>query len=210
MQNRKHTAWKKNRKLTNVHGGRMSPKITDNIFNRMHSLRRPGPGETTPIVIEDNPSRDYYFPADGAQCLAALRKLPRKDVDELTHLWLRRPGIAHRRIGSPLATFICGSGVRVIVMYPWRVDGRLCVGRARPTPGVRRDYERFGAVIETHRGWWYICFEREPLRDFFLHVLFHEVGHHVDWYRRHWSKANVKGTEEAAEQYALRHSRGLP
>jgi uncharacterized FlgJ-related protein len=32
--------------------------------------------------------------------------------------------------------------------------------------------------------------------------LAHEIGHHVDWYSRHWSKANRKQTEEVADQYA--------
>ncbi len=40
MQTRKETAWKRNRKLGDVKGGRTQPKITDNIFARVHSLQR--------------------------------------------------------------------------------------------------------------------------------------------------------------------------
>jgi hypothetical protein len=65
MRSRKHTAWKENRKFGDVHGGRSHPKITDNIFNRLHSFSRPGPHDPTPILVEDNPSSDYFFPLDG-------------------------------------------------------------------------------------------------------------------------------------------------
>lgn len=37
-QSRKETAWKKNRKFGDVKGGRMRPKLADNIFNRQHNL----------------------------------------------------------------------------------------------------------------------------------------------------------------------------
>lgn len=39
------------------------------------------------------------------------------------------------------------------------------------------------------------------------HLRYHEVGHHVDWYRRHWSKANLREVEEAADQYAVRFAK---
>ncbi len=41
------------------------------------------------------------------------------------------------------------------------------------------------------------------LRRYWIHILYHEVGHHVDWYGRHWSKANLREVEEFADQYAM-------
>ncbi len=35
------------------------------------------------------------------------------------------------------------------------------------------------------------------------YLLFHEIGHHVDRYTRHWSKANQRQIEEVADQYAF-------
>lgn len=35
------------------------------------------------------------------------------------------------------------------------------------------------------------------------HLFYHEVGHHVDRYFRHWSKANHSVIEEVANQYAF-------
>lgn len=204
MRSRKHTAWKKNRKFGDVHGGRTTPKLTDQIFERLHSLRPPGVGVETPIVIEDNPSREYHFPLSGEECVQALESLPAGHAEGLTHLWLRRPSGVDRRNGLPLAEFICGSGVRLIVMYPWRVDGRLCLGRSRPTGKAPQEYERFGASILLDRGWWYAEFGPQPLREYCVHILYHEVGHHLDWYTRRWSTANVKQTEDAADHYAVR------
>ena len=204
LRSKKHTAWRRNRKFGDVYGGRSRRKIANGIFNRAHSLSPPLSGQVTPIVIQDNPSRDYFFPLSAEECVEALRALPRGDFAGITHLWLRRPGGADRRGGLPLAEFICGSGVRLIVLYPWRSDRRLCLGRERPVGKVSKEFSRFGAAPFKHRGWWYAQFSGPELRRYCVHILYHEVGHHVDWYRRSWTAANVAQTEEAAEQYAVR------
>ncbi|PIF45258.1 hypothetical protein CLU96_2259 [Chryseobacterium sp. 52] len=61
-QNRKETAWKKNRKFGDIHGGRTKLKYTDGIFKRLHSLLPPTAEQETPIFIIENTSRDFYFP----------------------------------------------------------------------------------------------------------------------------------------------------
>ncbi len=204
MLSRKQTAWKKSRKLGDVYGGRRWPKLTDRIFNRAHSLQRPAPGEETPILLEDNPSRDHFFPLDGRECLQALTALPEAHVRGLTHLWLRRPRSSESTASPRLAEFICGSGVRVIILYPWRRDLRLCVGRARPPARTVRVYQRFEAELVHEGGSWYFAFDERSLRRFYVeHLLYHEVGHHVDRYQRHWSKANRSQVEEFADQYAI-------
>ncbi len=185
----------------------MSPKLADRVLNRAHSLLRPGPDQALPILIEDNPSRDWFFPLTGEECLAAIQALPERDYEALTHLWMRRPSGADRRRGVPLAEFICGSGVRLIVMYPWRVDRRICFGRKRPIGRIANEYKRFGAPPFRERGWWYAEFSEADLRRFFVHVLFHEVGHHVDRFSRTWSKANVRQVEEFADQYAMQYTK---
>jgi hypothetical protein len=37
-QNRKETAWKKNRKFSEIHGGRAPLKCADGIFKRHHNI----------------------------------------------------------------------------------------------------------------------------------------------------------------------------
>jgi hypothetical protein len=68
----------------------MRRKMTDNIFERLHSLNPPGPFDARPIVISENPSRDFVFPVSADDVLDRLRELPAEDVAGLTHLWLRR------------------------------------------------------------------------------------------------------------------------
>lgn len=92
-------------------------------------------------------------------------------------------------------------------MYPWAEDRRVCLGRDKPTGRMVKEYTRFGAMPFRSKGWWYAEFSPEELRRFNVHVLYHELGHHVDWYYRHWSKANRRVTEEAAEQYAMGYSK---
>ncbi len=206
MLSRKQTAWKKSRKFGDIKGGRMRRRLTDNIFRRFHTLRSPGPTDELPIRLEDNPSGQYIFPLSARECAEAIRGLPGSD-QSITHIWLKRPGPKDLKRGMPLAEFICGSGVRLITIYPWRRDLRMCLGRARPTGKQAVAYTRFHGQVFRERGWWYVSFEKSDLRRYFVHVLFHEVGHHVDWYRRRWSKANRRAAEEAADQYAMRYDR---
>ncbi|MGK0264505.1 MAG: hypothetical protein ACI8UD_003166 [Planctomycetota bacterium] len=112
-----------------------------------------------------------------------------------------------RKGDLPLAEFICGSGVRLIVVYPWRVDRRLCLGKSRPAGSGSQELERFGACILGDRGWWYAEFDLDALRRYSVHVLYHEVGHHLDWYERRWSAANLKQAEDADDEYAVRFAR---
>jgi hypothetical protein len=94
--------------------------------------------------------------------------------------------------------------VRLIVLYPWRRDLQLCVGRLRPAARTVRVYEGFQAELVQRAGFWYFDFVRANLRRFYVeHLLYHEVGHHVDSYQRHWSKASGARLEAFADQYAI-------
>jgi hypothetical protein len=53
-QNRKETAWKKNRKFSEIHGGRTRLKCADGIFKRHHNILPPAIGQETPIFIVEN------------------------------------------------------------------------------------------------------------------------------------------------------------
>jgi hypothetical protein len=177
--------------------------MTDNIFARAHSLQRPADGQRLPLLLQDNPSRDYVFPVGVEEAAAALERLPAQHREGITHIWLRKRTRHQGRPDAPLAEFICGSGVRVVVLYAWPADGVLPLGRRKPPQGEIAHFIRFGGVLRQVRGSWAISFETAGLRRFYLeHLLCHEVGHHVDWYTRLWSKANSKEVEAAADQYA--------
>ncbi len=200
---RKLTPWKKSRKFGDVYGGRKWPKIADSIFNRCHDLEAPEVGRDLPILLQDNPSRDFYFPISALEAKTALEELPNYDVSGITHIWCRRLRKTEFNSRSqPLAQFVCGSGVRAIVLYPWSRDQTRTFSQVSDQ-SLLNEMRRLGFVVTKSKGVWSVSATEEQLRLFYInHLLFHEVGHHVDWYCRHFSAANEKATEDAANQYA--------
>lgn len=193
MKHRSKTPWKKSRTYGDIYGGRLRRRMTDNIFLRLHSLKPPAPGQPVPIFIEDNPSRDYYFPISKTDLEEILAKLPEDEVEGLTHIWLRRRAVNLEGEKGYFGEFICGSKVRVIVIYPWPVDGKRFLGKKKPSLREVKEYRRFNAELLKEKGKWYLYLDGENLKKFHLESIFlHEIGHHIDWYYRHWSKANKK------------------
>lgn len=197
MKHRSKTPWKKSRTYGDIYGGRSRRRITDNIFNRYHSLKPPAPHQAQPLLIEDNPSRAYYFPVSKTDIEEVLAKLPKEDTEGLTHIWLRRYATNVKGKKGCFAEFICGSKVRVVVIYPWPVDGKRFLGHRKPSMRQVREYRRFNAELINEKGRWYVYLDGENLKRFYLECIFlHEIGHHIDGYHRHWSKANRKQLEE--------------
>jgi hypothetical protein len=202
---RKQTAWKKNRKFGDIYGGRERKKITDGIMCRHHSLLPHSPHEELPIYIVDNPSRDFFFPLQPNEIAQELQHLPKDDWSTITHIWLRRFKKSEYNTGElPMAEFICGSGVRLIVLYPWPVDMRLFISKKRPSDRQLKLYSSYKTdLIETSNGW-FLEWKLPELKNFYIEtLLFHEIGHNVDWYRRRWTSANQNAIEEYADQYAF-------
>jgi len=210
---RKRTAWKKSRKFGDVKGGRVAPKLNDGIFRRVHSLAVPGKNDVLPIVCEDNPSRDFFFPLSASEILTELERLPKEHVANITHIWLRRfKKSEYEKSEVPLACFMAGSGVRAIVIYPWPIDLKLSMGRKKPSERVLKMFAPYSeALLETDKGW-FLEFTESALKDLYVELLlYHEIGHHIDRYNRRWTRANRRNLEEFADQYAYERTslRGL-
>ncbi len=202
---RKHTPWKKSRKFGDIYGGRQRLRLSDNIFARAHSLKPPSKFDELPVLIEDNPSRDFFFPISAEEADKAMKALPKEDYGGITHIWLRRIKKSDYEKGQlPFAEFICGSGVRLIVLYPFPKDMKMVLGKKKPSARFLKELKKWNASIECIKGGWIARWDIASLRSWYINcLLYHEVGHHVDWYNRHWSKANSKKLEEFAEQYAM-------
>ena len=155
--------------------------------------------------MQDNPSRDYFFPISVDEAEEALQALPKRDFDGITHIWLRRFKKTEYEKGElPLAEFICGSGVRVIILYPFPNSMLLTLGKLKPSNRKLKELEKWCCDIRRKNGNWVARWKLLALRKYYINsLLYHEVGHHVDWFNRHWSDANVKQTEEFADQYAI-------
>ncbi len=207
-QGRKETAWCKNRKPGSIRGGRNQLKIPNKVFTRLHSISPPTKDQELPLIIEDNCSREFFFPFNAQEILEALSHLPTSHTSGLTHLWLRRIRKRDYKSGNfPFGSYICGSGVRLIVLYPWPQDMTLRFGKKRPLKKVLNNYKQWTEDLFIEDGKWCLRWTEEAIKRFYIEdLLFHEVGHHVDYYYRRWSEANLKQVEEFACQYAIHWS----
>jgi hypothetical protein len=209
---RKHTAWKKNRKLGDVQGGRKRPKLSDGIFKRRHNLKALAPGQERPVFIVDNPSRDFYFPVTAGEVKETLAKLPVEHTAFLTHIWLCKVSKKDYENGNTIqGEFICGSGVYLIRLYAFPKDNKMLFGQSKPTHKQLNFYKTYCTDLRQDKKGWYLQWEPEKIRDYFLQkLLMHEIGHCVDYvYHHRWSKANNKQVEDFADNYAVAWSNRL-
>lgn len=205
-QNRKETAWKKNRNFSDIHGGRMRLKCADGIFNRKHNLLPPIEGQETPIFIIENTSRDFYFPVTIDEIKETLKKLPKEHTEYLTHIWLSKVKKSEYLKGEvPQGEFICGSKVYLIKLYAVPIDNKMLFGQTKPTNKQLSFYKPYCSNLICDKNGWYLQWTTESYKKYYLEkLLLHEIGHCVDYiYKRDWSKANHKQIEDFADNYAV-------
>jgi len=203
-QNRKETAWKKSRKFGDVKGGRKWPKIVDRVFNREHNLSPPIEGEETPIFIIDNPSRDFFFPVSKDEIKEFLEKLPTEHSENLTHIWLKKISKKDFLKERVQGCFICGSGVNLIVLYPFPKDLTMNFGNKKPDKKTLKWYSKYKPELIEEKGNWKLIWSKEKIKEYYLEGLFlHEIGHKMDSInQRYWSKANKRKIENFADNFA--------
>lgn len=196
--------WRKNRRFGDIHGGRTHLRFSDNIVARLHSFRKPSESDELPILIEDNPSRNFFHPISAAEAHEAISQLPNGDGEGITHIWCRRLKLSEERCEERnLAEFICGSGVRLVVLYAWPKNMEM-IWKSKPRQKLISEFNRLGISMRKNNSGYHIKPTLEQLRRFYIQtLLFHEIGHHVDRYYRRMSQANSKEVEEFAAQYAI-------
>jgi hypothetical protein len=204
---RKETAWKKSRKFGDIKGGRTFPKITDRIFNRKHSLRKPSSTDELPIFIIDNPSKDFYFPITEDEILEPLNQLPTEHREKITHIWLRKVKKAdYEKHETFQGMFICGSGVNLIVLSAFPTNLQMIFGNKRPTKRTLKLYSEWTQDLhfDEKKKVWFLQWKVEEIPDYYLNsLLLHEIGHFVEsMYFKFWSKAARQKREDFADNYA--------
>ncbi len=202
QRNRKETAWKKSRKFGDVKGGRKRPKLADNIFNRQHNFLAPTENEDAPIFKVDNSSRDFYFPVTVDEIKQFLERLPTEHTENLTHIWLRKMTYKeYEKEGKFQGCFICGSGVNLIVLYPFPKNLKMELGSKKPSSKTLKWYSAYEPELVSTDGNWALIWTVEKIKRYYLEgLLLHEIGHQMDsMYHRFWS-ANYK--KQRAENYA--------
>ncbi|NDV59362.1 hypothetical protein [Bacteroides sp. 519] len=206
IRNRKETAWKKNRRFSDFHGGRMRLKCTDGIFKRYHDLLPPAEGEEKPVFFIENTSKDFYYPVTVDEIKETLEKLPKEHVETITHVWLDKVKTKDYLTGETLqGEYICGSGVYLIKLYAVPKDNKMRFGQKKPTNKQLSFYKSYCMDLRHDKKGWYLQWTSEKMKQYFLErLLLHEIGHCVDFiYNRHFSKANRKQLEDFADSYAM-------
>jgi hypothetical protein len=204
VQTRKHTAWKKNRKFGDIIGGRKRTKLADNIFNRRHNLIAPKEGQEKPIFITDNPSRDFYFPMTIEEVKEILGRLPNEHTKHLTHVWLKKIKKSEYLNGETFqGSFICGSGVYLIVINPFPIDNKMRLGKNKPLKKILNYYKDFTNELKEDQDGWFLLWSEENIKKYYLeNLLLHEIGHSIDsFYERYWSKASKQKRENWADNF---------
>jgi hypothetical protein len=206
MQTRKHTAWKKNRKFSVIHGGRERLSMHDNIFKREHNLFPPTKGEEIPIFMVDNTSRNYFHPIGMEDIKHVLAQLPKKDVAYLTHIWLKS-----KPFDFTLQTnHIWGRGVDLIVLYAFPCNLQMRI-KHKPTEKDIREHEKYSKEWKEDKDGWYLEFTAAGIKQFYIEkLLLYSVGHMVNtiWLRYAKNSSNKK-TSDFAMQYANNQSKNL-
>lgn len=205
IRNRKETAWKKSRKFGDVKGGRMRPKLADNIFNRQHNLQKVSVTDETPIFIVDNPSKNFYFPVTIEEIKAFLKELPEELTTNLTHIWLRKISKKeYEKEGSLQGCFICGGGVNLIVLYPFPRNMMMKLGKKKPTNKIIKWYSNYEPKLVENKKGWFFLWTLDKIKRYYLEgLLLHEIGHQMDSYhKRYWSKNYKERGEKFADNFA--------
>ncbi len=187
-------------------GGRRHPKLADQIFKSQHNLLAPSAGQETSIFIEDNPSKDFFFPVTAEQVRKTLEKLPKEHSKELTHVWFRKVKRTDYQNGNAVqGSFISGSGVNLIVLHPFPNDLKMRFGDKKPELKQLKFYAPYTTQLGSDENGWFLKWEVERIKDYYLErLLLHEIGHHIDsMYHRFWSKAYKQKAENFADNYAV-------
>ena len=204
MLSKKLTAWKKNRKFGDVYGGRNFPKLADKIFNRKHNLLPPNSTEETPIFINENPSRDFYFPITIDEIKLTLAKLPIEHTEHLTHIWLQKIKKSDYLNGDTFqGCFICGSKVYLIVLHPFPIDNKMRLGKIKPENKTLNYYKKYTTDLHQDDKGWFLQWSEEAIKDYYLNdLLLYQIGQSVaSFYKRYWSVASNKKSVDFANNF---------
>lgn len=185
-------------------GGRKSPRLADKIFNRKHNLTTPGEGDEKPIFIIDNPSRDFYFPVTVEEVKRVIGSLPGKHTAHLTHIWFQKIKKSDYLNGDTFhGSFVCGSGVYLIIIHPFPADNKMRFGKTKPLKKTLNFYKDFTTDIGEDKDGWFLQWTEEQIRKYYSEcLLLHEIGHSIDsFYKRYWSKATGQKRENWADNY---------
>lgn len=206
MQSRKFTSWKKSKKFGDVQGGRQVPKLADRIFNRQHNLEAPNSDEKRPIYINENPSKDFYFPISINDIKNIFNKLPSDQTNHITHIWLKRIKKSDYLKGKTYqGYFISGSKVYLIVINPFPIDNKMRFTKNKPIKKILDSYKDYTNDLRQDHIGWYLQWNDVSIKKYYSEkILLYLIGMSLDSFnKRYWSKANKNKVDNFAKNYTI-------
>ncbi|MGV8125450.1 MAG: hypothetical protein AB9903_19605 [Vulcanimicrobiota bacterium] len=142
------------------------------------------------FVVDKLPG-GYTFPCSVQEIKKVLQEIP------LEHLnGIKRIRLSAQKVTLADASYIDGT----INIYAVPRDLKFLYTE-KPPESILREYSRFGARWDKLGDAWYCYWKLDHYKRYILeHVLFHELGHHIDDFH---SERRSFGKEKFAERYAL-------
>lgn len=152
------------------------------------------------IVIEENPSRDFFHPVTEGEIRKTLDRMPNKLTEHLRAVVMPRLTVADKRRGvEAKRRYSC------IILNPFPNSLRLFWSTIPPKKKAVQHYEPWNARWEEDGDGWYQAWDLDDLKTYYLfHLLLHELGHiNQPWFN------SLMRREEFAEDFALTWARKL-
>ena len=163
FKTKKHTSWKKNRKLGDIWGGRLRNKMEDNIFKRFHSFAKPSIFEEVPIILKENPSKNFFFPISIDDIHQTFL------TEKYTHIWFRKVKQKDYELGKvDISEHITGSGVKLLIIYAFSKDLKLRYGFTKSQNRRKHLLEKFDAILKQDILGYYFQFTELNLKKYYL------------------------------------------
>ena len=200
-------AIRRNKNIGKTQGGRVkdgsASEKPSRIFSR-HIWSRLSEEEIEEcyMVIEDNPSRDYFHPVSEDEIRKTLDRMPNKLTKHLRAVVMPRMSVSDKRRGvEARCRYSC------ITLNPFPKSLRVFWSKNPPKKRAVQHYEPWNAGWEEGEGegGWFQVWDLNDLKTYYLfHLLLHELGHiNQPWF-------NSQGRrEEFAEDFALTWARKL-
>ena len=154
----------------------------DKVFDRVNLLMPVKPSDVLPLIVEDVPSKDAFFPVEPAELTELILKAIKPEARELTHIWYRRPKPSEFRGGRvPFTEYIYANGICLIVFYPWP-ETLIFPLTKKPTDAILNRYRKWSPKVSSHKGKWQLQWNLDSVRDFYLNDLLKNLlGLHFDF-----------------------------
>ncbi|MCA0363919.1 MAG: hypothetical protein LCH67_07725 [Bacteroidetes bacterium] len=165
-QSPKFTSWKKNREFGKVFGGRERLKMKDDIFKRLHSFLKPASFEEKPIVIYDNPSKDFFFPITFEEI---KNSLPKEVFDSYTHIWFKKmKRSTFENENWIVSDNVFGGGVNLLVIFPFPKDLRIRESLSKPTQRRIKHFQKYEAQLKYDKKGYFFEFDTLSIKKYYL------------------------------------------